>query len=77
MWMIQLLEHLQFIIDHLFIALDALLENDLDGAFLASVLGLSNDAICSSSQCPPESILRLFIVAVGLALKLVQETCAN
>lgn len=47
--MAQCLEHLQLVVDHLFIAFNALFENDLDSTFVPLILGFSDDSVCSSS----------------------------
>lgn len=53
------LEHLKFVIDHVFISTDILLENDLD-CDLLSVCGFSfaNDTVCACTQCSSEFVER-------------------
>lgn len=51
------LQHLQFIIHHLFVALDILLKDDLDSIFHPTAIGFSHYAIRASTQCPTELIL--------------------
>ncbi len=55
--MIQPLQHVQLIIHHLLVASHILLENDLDGNFPNWTIRLTDDAIGSRTQRPPESIL--------------------
>lgn len=42
---VQLLQHLEFVIDHLLIASDILLQDDLDGDFALGGVGFANDSI--------------------------------
>jgi len=59
MWVLHLLQHAQLIIDHLFIALDILLEDYLYGDFLPIwAFCLSDDSICSCAEGPPKLVLR-------------------
>ena len=57
MRVLQLLQHGQLIIDHLFIALDVLFQYDLDSDLPFRTVRLANDAICSCAQRLPETIL--------------------
>ena len=56
------LQHLEFVIDHLLIALDILLQDDLNGELPISAVGFSHDAIRPGTQSFPESIHRPEIV---------------
>lgn len=49
-WVLHLLQHFQFVIDHLLIAADILLQDDLDSDLAIRAVGLANDAIGSSTQ---------------------------
>lgn len=56
MGVLQALKHLQLIQNHPLVALDILLQNDLDCDLTGWSLSCSDDAICSSTECPAESI---------------------
>ena len=55
--MLHPLQHLQFIVHHLLIALDILLEDDLDRVLLAFTLCLSDNAICSCTKSLAKPVL--------------------
>jgi hypothetical protein len=55
--MLELLKHLKFVIDHLLIALDVSLEDNLDSDLAGRAIGLTNDSICSSTEGSTESVL--------------------
>lgn len=74
MWMFYALKHLQLVIHHLFIAFHVLLEYDLDGHLLTIDFCFSNDAIRASAERSTEFVLRFLIVAVWLAVQLVEHT---
>lgn len=58
MWVVEALEHLQLVEDHALIALDILLQDDLDrNSFAVGPVCFSDDAICTRTQGSPESIL--------------------
>lgn len=48
--MMHALEHIKLIIDHLFIALDVLLEYDLDGNLALRTICLSHNAISACTE---------------------------
>ena len=73
MRVIEPLQHLQLIIDHLFIAFDVLLQDDLDGDLVTLEVCFSDDAICASTECSTEFVLRLLIVGIRLAMKFIHE----
>lgn len=50
------LQHLHLIVYHLLVALDILLEDDLDSAFAFRAVCLADYAICSSAECLSESV---------------------
>lgn len=54
---VQRLQHLQFIVDHLLIPLHILLEDDLDGNFSRAAVGFTDNAICTRAEGPSESVL--------------------
>lgn len=54
--MLKSLEHFELIVHHAFVALDILLQNDLDGNLAGLSLRFSDDAICASSKGFAESI---------------------
>jgi hypothetical protein len=56
MWMLHSLQHLHFVVHHLLVALDILLENNLDSALALRPVCLADYAICTSTKCLSESI---------------------
>ncbi len=54
--MLHFLEHLQLVVDHLLIAANVLLQDDLDCYLAVWAFGLSDDAIGSSTQCLSELV---------------------
>lgn len=54
--MLQPLQHVEFVVDHLLVSLDILLQDDLDGDFARRPFGLPYDAIGTSAECATESI---------------------
>lgn len=51
------LEHLKLIVDHVFISANVLLENDLDCDLLAvGGVSLANDTVCACTQCSSEFV---------------------
>lgn len=93
-WVLHLLQHFQLIVDHLLVATNVLLQDDLDCNFAIWAIGLTNDTVRSSTQCLPELVARpvvtclvydcvsgafarhgLAVVAVGLAMQLVEHVC--
>lgn len=50
------LKHVEFVIDHFFIATNILLQDDLDGDFAVGTVGFANDAIGSGAKSPPELV---------------------
>lgn len=56
MWMLHSLQHFHFVVHHLLIAFDILLENNFDSALALRAVGLADYAICTSAECLSESI---------------------
>lgn len=56
--MVQGLEHLQLIVDHALVALDVLLEDNLDGHLPRATFGLADDTVCARTEGSAEFILR-------------------
>lgn len=52
------LEHLQLVVDHAFVALDILLQDDLDGDLAGGAIGLPHDTIGAGTEGSSEFILR-------------------
>jgi hypothetical protein len=52
------LQHLELIVDHLLVPADVLLQDDLDGDLALGAVGLTDDAICTSSQRLSEAVSR-------------------
>lgn len=55
--MLELLEHLELVVDHLLVTLDISLQDNLDGHLARGAVSLTNNAICSSTESSTESIL--------------------
>lgn len=55
--MLHSLQHLHLVVHHLLVALDILLENDLDSALALRPVCLAHYAICSSAEGLSEPIL--------------------
>lgn len=53
---VQLLQQVQFIIDHALVAPNIALQDNLDCNFARRAVCLADNTICSSTQSPPESI---------------------
>lgn len=51
------LQHLELVVHYLVVALDVLLQDDLDGHLAVRGLCLSHDAICACTQRPAQLIL--------------------
>jgi hypothetical protein len=56
--MMHVMQHFHFVVHHLLVALDVFLQDDLDGDLAGRAVGFADDAICTSTQGPPETILR-------------------
>lgn len=56
--MLELLQHLQLVVDHLFVTLDIALQDDLDGNLARGTVGLTNDSIGTSTEGSTESVER-------------------
>lgn len=63
--MLQSLEHLEFVLNHLLISLDVLLEDDLDGHLAVGAICLADDSICSSTEGSTESVLGSIVAVVS------------
>lgn len=50
------LQHLQLIVHHLLVAPDIFLQDDFDSDLAFRALGLSDNAVCSSTQCFAEPV---------------------
>ena len=56
MRMLELLEHLELVVDHLLVTLDISLQDNLDGHLARGAISLTNDTICSSTESSTESV---------------------
>lgn len=54
---LEALQHVQLVVDHALIALDVLLQDDLDGDLASRAVGLADDAIRAGTQGSAESVL--------------------
>jgi hypothetical protein len=50
------LQHLEFVVDHLLVAADILLQDDLDRDLALRTVGLAHDTICAGSQCLSKAV---------------------
>jgi hypothetical protein len=57
MRVLELLQHLELVIDHLLVALDISLEDDLDCDLAGRAVGLTNYSICSGTEGSTELVL--------------------
>ena len=57
-WMMHSLQHLHFIIHHLFVASNVLLENDLDGALSLWAICFPHDAVRAGTERFTKAIVR-------------------
>lgn len=71
--MVETLEHLKLIVDHLLVAFDILLQYYFDSNLDSIEICFAHNTVGASSECSPEFVLRLLVVAVGLAMKFVHE----
>jgi hypothetical protein len=55
-WVLQSLQHVELVVNHLLVAFDVLLQNDLDGDLAGRALGLTNDAIGTSAEGATEPV---------------------
>ena len=53
----QPLQHFELVVDHLFVSLDVLLQDYLDGHLASGAVGFANNSIGSSTKSSTESIL--------------------
>ena len=54
--MLKLLQHLKLVVDHLLVALDVSLEDNLHSDLASRAIGLTNDSICSSTEGSTELV---------------------
>lgn len=54
---LHLLQHLHLVVHHLFIALDILLQDNLDRHLAVGAICFANDTICACAEGPSESVL--------------------
>lgn len=50
------LQHLELVVDHLLISADIFLQDNFDGDLALGAVSLSDNTICSSAQCLPETV---------------------
>lgn len=55
--MLQSLKEVQLVVHHLLVALDALLQDDLNGHLAGRAIGLAHDTVCAGTERSSESIL--------------------
>lgn len=70
---LEALQHVELVVDHLLVALDVLLQDDLDGHLAGRAVGLADDAIGTGTERLAESVFCLLVVTVGLALKAAEH----
>lgn len=54
--MLQFLQHVEFVVDHLLVSLDVLLENDLDSDLAGRAVSLSDNSIGAGTQSSAKSV---------------------
>ena len=74
MRMIQSLQHLQLLIDHLLVSFDILLQNYLDCHFVSVKVCFAYNAVGACSECSTELVLGFLVVAIGLAMEFVDDS---
>ena len=57
MGMMHALKHLHFIVDHLLVAPDVLLEDYLYGAFPLGTICFTHNSICAGAECLAEAVV--------------------
>jgi hypothetical protein len=72
-WVLETLEHLEFIKDHALIALDVLLQNDFDCDLAVGAIRFTDNAVGTRAQGSTKPILCLSLVALRLALKAIEH----
>lgn len=58
MWVFHALQHLELVVDHLLVAADILLQDDLDSDLALGTVGLPDDTICPGTQRLSEAVSR-------------------
>lgn len=56
MWVLQPLEHVELVVNHLLVAFDILFQDDLDGHLARRTVCLTNNSIGARAKCPTESV---------------------
>lgn len=56
MGMLQALEHVELVVDHLFVALDILFQDDLHSNLAVWAVGLSDNSIGTCAECSSEAV---------------------
>jgi hypothetical protein len=56
--MLHPLQHLELVVDHLLVAANILLQDDLDSDLALGAVRFPDDTICSSAQCLSEAVSR-------------------
>lgn len=73
--MLEALEHVQLVVYHSLVALDILLQNDLDGHLSRRSICLSHDTVGACTECFSESVFSLLVIALRLALEPTEHSC--
>lgn len=68
------LQHVQLVPNHLLVALDVLLQDDLNSHLARGAVALSDNAIGAGAEGLAESVLGLLIVTLGLPLEAVEHS---
>ena len=71
------LQHLQFVVDHLLVSANILLQDDLDSDLAFGAVSFPDDTICSSTQCLPEAISRSAIGTISIGSKCAGYASTN
>jgi hypothetical protein len=70
MRVLELLQHLELVIDHLLITLDISLEDDFYSDLAGRAVGLTNNSICSSTEGSTELVLGSIVKGIVRILRL-------
>ena len=66
MWVLHLLQHLQFVVDHLLVSANVLLQDDLDSDLALGAVGLANNAIGAGTQGSAEAVAGSAFVVLSI-----------
>lgn len=77
MGVLQALEHVQLVVHHPLVALDILLQDDLDSHLAFWTVGLSDYAVRACAECSPEAIFGPEYRRSGESIVMTSDRRAN